>query len=145
MRRIDLIIIHHTVSPRDTTTIKQITEWHMEKFGGSFDGWIGYHYVILGGGEIIKTRPNGVVGMHAYGSNYNSIGIALAGNFKTESPSTEQVSALTKLLKELYTAYWPVVTLGHKDTWWARIKPTLCPGKNLYEVIGRINKKEVNA
>lgn len=135
MRKINQIIIHHTASPRDTTTLSQISDWHREKFGAAYDGKPGYHYVILGSGITCKTRPNCEVGMHAFGSNANSIGIALTGNFMYEKPADFQITVLKDLVKELKDAYGPLKVVGHRDTWWAKIKPTLCPGDNLYAIV----------
>ena len=53
-RHIDRIIIHcSAVAPDQTSSARQIDEWHRAK------GWkmIGYHYVIRRDGSIEKGRP----------------------------------------------------------------------------------------
>ena len=54
MRTITLIVIHcSAVRPNQTSSAKQIDEWHKER---GFNG-IGYHYVIRRDGTIELGRP----------------------------------------------------------------------------------------
>jgi len=129
MRKIKSIIIHHSASP-ETTTTDDIWKWHTSR---GWDG-IGYHYVILPNGKWEKTRPNWKVGMHAYGSNRNSIGICLIGSFQVYDPTEEQIKTLKELIGQLKDAYGDnLKVIGHRDTWHAtHFKPTRCPGNNLH-------------
>ncbi|EKC77056.1 protein containing N-acetylmuramoyl-L-alanine amidase, family 2 domain protein, partial [human gut metagenome] len=45
--------------------------WHLA------NGWAGagYHFLVRKDGTIYRLRPEDKVGAHAYGSNYNSIGV----------------------------------------------------------------------
>jgi len=119
------VILHHTVSPKDTT-VSQIRQWHEERGLGT---GIQYHFVIPGSGDVIQTRSPKKVGHHCKGHNEESIGIALCGNFELEAPTEFQIEALQGLLLKLCRKYelhaWNIYK--HKD----RVTPgyTLCPGK----------------
>ena len=71
MRKINLIVLHHSASPRETTNASMIRSWHLAR------GWndIGYHRVIEADGQIMDGRPVQRRGAHAKGSNTTSIGI----------------------------------------------------------------------
>lgn len=124
------IIIHHTVSSRDKTTIQDIENWHKVRWPGfvsSLGFHIGYHFVILGDGEIVQTRRENEIGAHCI-PNDGKIGIALTGNFETEKPSSAQFDALSMLLKRVKKEYG----LTDKDVFGHYEKSsTLCPGKEL--------------
>jgi len=128
MRRITQIILHHSASARDTTTIDMIKEWHKAR---DFPH-IGYHYVITGEGETKKTWPIEEEGFGVFGKNKYTVHVCLTGNFESERPSNNQLYALERLLKKLcknlrlnmYDIF------GHKE-----VAPsdhmTVCPGSNL--------------
>jgi len=124
-RKIEEVILHHTVSSKDTT-LSQIRQWHEERGLGT---GVQYHYVINGLGDVVQARSPKLVGNHCKGHNSNSIGIALCGNFELEAPTEFQIEALQGLLLKLCKKYdlhaWNVYR--HKD----RATPgyTLCPGK----------------
>lgn len=129
MRPIDLIVIHHSASPR-STTIDQIREWHIKK------GWqdIGYHIVISGGGRVLNGRPINIIGAHAAGYNMRSIGVCVIGNNTVESErwTPDQVKALADVVKTLQLVYPDAKVLGHRDL---EDTHTLCPGVNVKEVL----------
>ena len=138
MREIKKIIIHHSLTfGGDVEFMRHI---HIHD-----NGWqdCGYHYIICNGkkhgdwqagedGEIQEGRPVEIAGAHARGSNADSIGICLIGNFMENEPSRKQLSSLTSLLIELCDKYdiKPMSgVLGHKD-----INETSCPGIFLYQI-----------
>ena len=124
------IIIHHTVSSRDKTTIADIDAWHKLRwpdFKSSLGFWIGYHYVIAGDGKITQTRLEMEKGAHAP-PNESRLGIALTGNFDVETPSLAQLTSLQGLLEKLKKEY----QFTDKDIFGHNEKSiTECPGRNL--------------
>lgn len=134
MRKINDIVIHHSASARDTTTVAMIKSWHLAK--GYSD--IGYHYVITGDGKLHVGRPAEQIGAHAYGRNTDTLGINLTGNFDIEKPKPGQVDTLVQLLATLCKRHKlkPSDILGHRDT-----IATSCPGNNLYNMLPEIRKK----
>jgi N-acetyl-anhydromuramyl-L-alanine amidase AmpD len=130
MRKIAKIIIHHTASGRDITTVAMIDAWHQVRwpdFKSSLGFFVGYHYVI-GKDFVTQTRSDQEDGAHTYGFNDDSIGICLTGNFETETPSQFQLDELRKLVLRLLGQYG----LQEKDIYCHRdLTATACPGKNL--------------
>ena len=119
-----MIVLHHSGSAMDRTTIHSIHRWHLQL------GWLGcgYHYVIHSDGSIFQGRPLDAVGSHARGFNNNSIGICVVGNFEEEYPLLCQQESLGKLLVYLINDRLKGQSLSikrHKD-----VARTLCPGKN---------------
>jgi N-acetyl-anhydromuramyl-L-alanine amidase AmpD len=114
------IILHHTASA--DVSAATIHGWHQGQ------GWIGigYHFVIRANGTIERGRPEDTIGSHAGPQgNGDSIGIVLTGNFEIGAPSTAQMIALAKLIKELRSRYGDLTVIGHRD-----VMATACPGKN---------------
>ena len=129
MRQIKRLILHHTASSRDNTTLKQIDAWHKARwpnFKSSLGFFCGYHYVI-GANWIKQTRSAQEDGAHTYGFNGDSIGICLTGNFETEQPNPYQLAELKKLVIGLMAEY----KLSEKDVYLHRdLTATACPGRN---------------
>ena len=87
-----------------------------------------YHYIIYANGEIVEGREAGFAG--DTNTDYDPTGhllICLDGNFEVETPSPQQLQALTALLHMLRQRYQiPVSAIkGHQH-----YTETLCPGKN---------------
>lgn len=132
------IIIHHTDSPRDKTTIEDINSWHkVRDFTLSSLGYyIGYHYVILWDGTIIQTREEDEEGCHCV-PNDGKLGICLTGNFEVEYPSERQLNSLQRLLESLKLEYklQDSDIFGHYEK-----NRVACPGKNLINWINLYRK-----
>jgi N-acetyl-anhydromuramyl-L-alanine amidase AmpD len=128
---IKYLIVHHTATPRDSTTFEAVKRYHTQELG-----WedIGYHFFINGQGILNLGRPVNYVGSHcsAGSMNFKSLGICLAGNFEVEKPSEGQLKMLESILRELMNKYKIPIDnlLGHCEVPGAK---TLCPGKNLLE------------
>lgn len=129
--KIKYLIIHHTATSRDRTTIEAVKRYHTQTRGW---GDIGYHWFINGKGELKKGRDEQWVGAHCNkprgnSINFRSLGIALTGNFETESPSKEQIATLETLVANLRAKYSipRENILGHKEVEGAN---TFCPGRN---------------
>jgi N-acetylmuramoyl-L-alanine amidase len=139
------IIIHHTATSRDKTKVTSIDNNHKKRWNkrSQLGSYIGYHFLILGSGDVFQARKVGEEGMHTVGYN-NDIGICLTGNFEKESPSKEQLSSLWQTIKRLENDFSIDGIFLHKD-----FSRTLCPGKNLEKKVAvwkkiRIVKKMIN-
>ena len=95
------IVVHHSAT-RDGSVR------HFRVMHRAVSGWtdVGYHYVIgngilAGDGLVEKGRPEWAVGAHARGSNTESIGICLVGDFSGSLPSAPQAASLARLLSRL--------------------------------------------
>ena len=123
------IVIHHTASSRDNTTLASVDAWHKARdfTFSSLGYYVGYHYLILGTGEVIQTRRDNEIGCHSI-PNDGKLGICLTGNFETETPSEAQLKSLKELLDKKLKEYnldnWAIK--GHRE-----LSNTACPGKNL--------------
>jgi N-acetyl-anhydromuramyl-L-alanine amidase AmpD len=124
------IIIHHSASSRDKTTIQDIDAWHKLRwpdFKGSLGFWIGYHFVITGDGELTQTRRANELGAHCI-PNEGKVGICLTGNFDIETPNPEQLITLQALIEKIKKEF----NLTDKNLYCHKEKSlTACPGKKL--------------
>lgn len=142
------VVVHHSAGSNTATNYTQVVRdiylYHTE-----VNGWsdIGYNYLIAQDGTIFAGRDPGmgeqdnVLGAHFCGSNSNTMGICLLGNYETASPSDPAWTSLEEL-----TAYklgkeqldpmgnyphafgqLPAIA-GHRDGC-----STLCPGGHVYD------------
>lgn len=153
-------IIHHSAGTNSSSdwpaVVRSIWDYHVNT-----NGWsdIGYNWLIDPNGIIYQGRGwiNGndeVQGAHFCGTNSNTMGVALLGNFEEITPSPDALTNLEELLAwksdeknidpvtrdfhsssglNLYTIS------GHRDGC-----STLCPGENLYVQLPQI-RENVNA
>lgn len=129
------IILHHAESSH--CTVEDIHRWHLSR------GWagIGYHFFVRKDGTIYRGRPENCVGAHAYGSNYDSIGICAEGKYNEEEMPEAQKQAIIELIKYLESKYNINTIQKHKD-----VCATSCPGNNypFEEIVnGKVINKEV--
>ncbi|WP_176466233.1 N-acetylmuramoyl-L-alanine amidase [Aliifodinibius salipaludis] len=141
-------IVHHTAGTNSSSdwpaVVRSIWDYHVNT-----NGWsdIGYNWLIDPIGVIYQGRGwiNGddeVQGAHFCGTNSNTMGVALLGNFEETSPSLEALGNLEELLawksdeknidpsaREYHSSSGlNLHTIsGHRDGC-----STLCPGENLY-------------
>ena len=115
-RPVRLFIIHHTNTRNDDpdplATLRAIYEYHCVAKGW---GDIGYNYLVDEHGVVYEGRfsgdapggraglagREGVVGGHAFGFNYGSVGIALLGSLHRQPPTPEACGALVRLVAAL--------------------------------------------
>ena len=126
------LILHHTAIPdpalaagdaaAETAYMKRIERLHLDR------GWaaVGYHFVIMPSGRVYSGRPTSTIGAHAQGSNADSIGIALAGDFEREPPDPAAIDSLRSLAERLAPTGRPLPLIAHGD-----LTPTACPGRLL--------------
>jgi hypothetical protein len=150
-----LAVVHHTDGTNAYTRaespaiVRGIEVYHVKG-----NGWndIGYNFLVDRFGTVYEGRGGGitrnVIGAHALGFNYGTVGVSLMGNFDVATPPPAMQHALVSLLAwrldiahldplstVAYTSggnpkyhIGKVVTLraisGHRDT-----NPTTCPGR----------------
>ena len=127
------IILHH--ADAKNCSAEDIHRWHLN------NGWsgAGYHFLVRKDGKIYRLRPENKVGAHAYGANYNSLGICFEGDYMEEDMPAEQIKAGQELVAYLKNKYNISTVQRHKD-----VCSTNCPGDNFpFEQI--IGEKEDTA
>ena len=135
MRPLNRIIIHHSASPRLSTTRDEIDQWH--KARGFIE--IGYHWVIEAGGKVVPGRPLHIDGAHCLGHNHDSIGICVVGDNTSADPTQhwdgDQKQALLDMVVGLELLYPTIKAVyGHRDAPGAK---TECPGLDVRALLGR--------
>lgn len=135
------IVLHHSVTPGDYQTGKNIIKNQEKKYGKN-STTNSYHYMVTKDGNIIPWKSTqqvvGHTGIDGYPEanfpcNYNSLAVCLLGNYEKEEVTTKQYEALLILLKNLSKQYNIKKIIGHRD-----IIPTICPGINVYKIIPKI-------
>ena len=111
------IILHH--ADAKNCSAEDIHRWHLN------NGWsgAGYHFLVRKDGKVYRLRPEEKVGAHAYGSNYNSLGVCFEGNFMEEDMPEAQKEAGKELVAYLKNKYKISTVQKHKD-----VCATSCPG-----------------
>lgn len=118
------IVVHHS-GASGLQNVPAIAAYHVNE-----RGWpgIGYHYVIDDAGTVFKTNYISTLAYHSAGSNKESIGICVLGNFEESDPTSAQLAALTALITAIREVHPTLYVAGHKDK-----TPTACPGRRLYD------------
>ena len=113
------IILHHAAAKK--CSAEDIHRWHLN------NGWsgAGYHFLVRKDGTIYRLRPEDKVGAHAYGSNYDSLGICFEGDYKEETMQEEEIKAGRELVNFLKNKYGINTVQVHKN-----VNATNCPGDN---------------
>jgi N-acetylmuramoyl-L-alanine amidase-like protein len=167
MKGIRVVFVHHTSQPNDydcdavPRMLRQLEAEHVER------GWddLGYNFVVDHCGSIYEGRSGAlgrsVEGAHTKGFNARSLGIAALGTFDEGSEVPEAMldsiaalaawklqpgvdphgtarlvssSGASRFDKGEHTRFH--VIAGHRDAY-----ETNCPGKALYDELGRIRDK----
>lgn len=132
-RYIDEIIIHCSATREGVNySVDKIDATHKaRKFSTYTDEkgktrYIGYHYVILLDGTIVKCRPETKIGCHASGHNTRSIGVCYIGGLDArdtdgkmikDTRTPQQKASLIKVIKDIKKRYGTVKrVIGHRDT-----------------------------
>ena len=113
------IILHHAAAKK--CSAEDIHRWHLN------NGWsgAGYHFLVRKDGTIYRLRPEDKVGAHAYGANYDSLGICFEGDYKEETMQEEEIKAGRELVNFLKNKYGINTVQVHKN-----VNATNCPGDN---------------
>ena len=120
------IYVHHSASA-ESTSVEEITRWHVE--GRGFRT-IGYHKVInLKGGVVVthEGRRETEVGAHTQGHNTNSLGVCVAGNYSVADMKAPVYEELLDVVGALMRRYGIPASqvFGHRE---AEGAATACPG-----------------
>lgn len=133
MLDVEYIVIHHT---GETTTLDpgQLVSAFSQTLvsRGMGEARVApYHFYLRKDGTIYQLLPTWVASGHTESElfAFNSIAIALEGNFEVEYPSAQQVSALNSLVPYLMVRFGVSLerVLGHQEV----PEATLCPGRYL--------------
>lgn len=113
------IILHHAAAKK--CSAEDIHRWHLS------NGWsgAGYHFLVRKDGTIYRLRPEEKVGAHAYGSNYNSLGVCFEGDYMVENMPDAAIKSGQELVAFLKEKYGISTVQGHRD-----VGATNCPGDN---------------
>jgi len=143
-KKMDTIVIHHDAVDRPAfyntlTRLQNEARGHIAKQYGH----ISYHYSIDNVGEVFQCLPETEVAYHCGNLviNKKSLAIKLDGNLQFQQPTKQQLTSLIQLIKWLTTERpdLPIILKKsikmHKE-----IKPTACPGKNLYSSVEALRK-----
>ncbi|TYL52049.1 hypothetical protein FXB39_06505 [Nocardioides sp. BGMRC 2183] len=146
--------VHHTVNANDYTRaqvpgiIRGIYAYHTRSRGWSD---IGYNFLVDRFGRVWEGRYGGVdrpvVGAHTLGYNDDAFAMSAIGNFETARPSSAMVQAYGRLMawklslhgvsaassRQSVAGRSFAAINGHRDA-----GSTACPGRYLYNKIGRI-------
>jgi hypothetical protein len=110
------IVVHHSVSSGDNTTLENLHQWHVKDRG--FNA-IGYHVIIWPNGRIVQTRPFDKCGAHCEvpsglgpvgqsGStkswNHYGLGVCFIGDFRTDTITTEAWQSFSDICYNLFTS-----------------------------------------
>ena len=117
MRKIKEIIVHCTAT-REGMDFKadDVDRWHRAR------GFrmIGYHFLVLLDGTVVKGRPLAMVGAHCLGHNANSIGVCYVGGLDfrgrpSDTRTPAQKKALRALVDKLKEQYPEARVAGHRE------------------------------
>lgn len=124
---LDTIVIHHTATENDTVLSLQ----EKEMANGYYD--LPYQYVISPDGTIYEGRSIDVRGAHVQDGNTGKIGVALLGDFRSNTPSEAQYQSAVKLAKWLDVKYGIEELGGHNE-----FNATICPVPNAQTLTDRL-------
>jgi len=92
-------------------SLEHINNAHRQRFGEDFKSllgyWVGYNFIIFPDGKIVQTRKIGEETAAQKGHNFDTVSIALAGNFSisfgtpVELPTKEQEGSLIRLIRRI--------------------------------------------
>jgi len=135
LNNITAIILHHIQAK--VATAETINEWHIA------NGWsgIGYNEYIRKDGTVYICRGD-YVGSHCQGQNSKTYGIAVEGDYDTESiMPNEQKRSLVERIKYNRARFKNLIGVFPHNYF----NDTKCPGKNfpIQEILAQIeNRKE---
>ena len=164
---VHIAIVHHTAGSnsysrsQSASIVRAIEVYHVK--GNGWDD-IGYNFLVDKYGQVFEGRYGGiekaVVGAHALGFNYGSVGVAMIGNYNGVGLTAAARASLVKLLAwRLDLAHVDPLSRvsrvstgnprysrgtsvqlraisGHRDTY-----PTSCPGNSVYAQLPSITRQ----
>jgi N-acetylmuramoyl-L-alanine amidase len=119
MRKIDYIVIHCTAGGKNQTIESIRSWWHSDPPRGL--GWknVGYHYLVMGDGLIVKLADIDKVTNGVAGFNSNSVHISYTGGMTHDDRTEQQKAALLDCIHMVISqcasyGYKPKIQ-GHRD------------------------------
>ncbi len=117
MRPVNLIVIHCTATPEGVAYTPGRLEADHRARGFQCTG---YHYYVRRSGEVVQTRPLGMIGAHVKGHNRHSIAISYEGGVDAEGQpadtrTPEQKVSILAILIDLIDMYPQARICGHRD------------------------------
>lgn len=107
--KIKYICVHHTAVSysKNPDQFKATNEFHKQQWNmkSSLGLYGGYNYEIAKEGKVGQFRKDGEETIGAVGHNFDTIHIALDGNYDIELPTEKQKESLKKLLSEKMKEY----------------------------------------
>lgn len=97
---------------------------------------IGFNFLVGGDGAAYEGRGWDTLGTHTYMYNSKSVGIALIGDFRTETPTNQQVIALLKLLRD--GVNMSKITDNYTLVGAYQLQPTESPRQNLIKILTKL-------
>lgn len=138
-KTMNIVVVHHDAVDmparyNSLSRLQQEARTHIAKLYGH----ISYHYSIDNIGDIYQCLPETEVAYHCgnLAINRNSLAIKFDGNMEFQKPTPAQLKSYKELMIWLTTKRPDLPKIvkssikGHRQ-----IKPTACPGKNLYPLI----------
>ena len=148
------LIVHHSATSNTSSdwaaTVRSIWDFHVNT-----NGWddVGYNWLIDPNGVLYEGRGDRVRGAHFCGTNANTMGVCMLGNYTSISPSDAAKATLEELLawKSCDRALDPLGTSlhnssglnlmhisGHRDGC-----STACPGDTFYPQLVEVRNNVV--
>lgn len=134
IRPADELYIHHTTMRATDNPCADARNTEMVLDQRGLDG---YNYLIHPTGVVLEFAGERR-GEHTYGTNSDSYGFGFIGNFQYSHPTLAAIVAaartvnLMRLKRDLVGPLPDLRIEGHR-----MVKPTLCPGDNMYDINGR--------
>jgi hypothetical protein len=149
-RPVDTIVIHHTeeepgIGLSKLSAIGLVRQYAFQYLAGDVLGrhvrgeavWSGhfrqgemvffaYHWLIRPDGTAERLLEDTAIGWHAgnWAVNTSSIGIAVSGNYETDTPPYAQIEATARIIREYYPGVAKGSISGHKEV----TGGVTCPG-----------------
>lgn len=140
------LIVHHSAGTNTSNDWAAVVRsiWSLHVNG---NGWsdVGYNWLIDPNGVIYEGRGDNILGAHFCGTNGQTVGTCVMGNFMTVSPNSNAINALTELMawKSCDIGVNPIDSAFHNSS--GKILPyisghrdgcaTACPGDLLYPML----------
>lgn len=132
----DTLVLHHTADPSPDPQYQKVWAYHNSGAGGKWPKGHGiqYHYFIGKSGTVKQGHPDEFVCWNSgnWLINLRSIAICLAGDLEFQTPTPQQIDALTSLVQSIQTTHGiaDARIFLHRE-----IKKTNCPGTDLRKLV----------
>ncbi len=145
------LIVHHSAGTNSASDWAAIVRaiWDFHVNGNGWDD-IGYNYLVDPNGVLYEGRGNDTRGAHFCGTNTNTMGVCVLGDFTNIEPSSDAIQSLERLLAwkicdinadPFTSSFHPSSGLnlmhisGHRDGC-----STSCPGDSFYPLFSSLRE-----